>query len=142
MRDLDEPKLWAVLCERFHDIRQRAYAFGLEGTWRGLAEAGPEAPGSLAGWLGLLHEVERLDEGQTDWGVRYGEDDDASDDAAGDGEDDDWWDGWSESGERFGCPSKRCVRTASHGLMPPRCWLSDRPMDPVEDGGSPGGRPD
>ena len=141
MTDLDEAQHWALLCERFHDIRQRAYAFGLERTWRTLAEAGPEAPGSLTGWLGLTRDIERLDRGQTDWGVRYGEDDAATGGSAENAGDEDWWEGWGGPGGLFECPrSRRCGRTAPQGLMRPRCWLSDREMSPSGGDGSPGER--
>jgi hypothetical protein len=126
-----EAARWADLCERFHDIRQRAYAHGLEERWRSLAGAPPQSPGLLAGWRELAQEVERLDEGQDDWAVRHGEDDTTQN-----AEDDDWWDGWGGPADRFECPAVRCGRTASYGLLPPRCWLFDRKMTRVGDGGT------
>lgn len=126
MRDQDETRLWAALCERFHEIRQRAYACGLEQKWRTLAGTEPESPGLLADWLDLMHEIEHLDKSQADWAVRRGEDDE--DAAAEDGADEDWWEGWVDPGARFECPVDRCGRTATHGLLRPRCWLFDRDM--------------
>jgi hypothetical protein len=136
VRNQDENKLWALLCEQFHDIRRRAYACGLEQNWRTLAATEPESSGLLAGWLDLMRELDRRDEGQTNWGVRYGEDDDAEG-----GADDDWWEGWVSPGARFECPVSQCGRTASHGLLPPRCWLFDRDMASARSDGSHGARP-
>jgi len=130
VRDREETDLWAELCDRFHDIRQRAYAHGLENRWRRLAGTGAGTLGPLADWLALVAEIDRLDEGRTDWAVRFGEDD-----AAGGRADDDWWDGWGSAGGRFSCPKHVCARAVSQGLMTPRCWLYDCDMDAAGDGG-------
>jgi hypothetical protein len=121
------PDLWAALCVRFHDLRQRAYAHGMRERWRALVIADQRETDLLARWLDLASEIDGLDGDESNWIVRYGEDDNEDGDA-------DWWSGWDRSPERFVCPTGRCNRVASQGLMPPECWLSRTTM--VQDGTS------
>jgi hypothetical protein len=122
---------WGDICEQFHDIRVRAHAHSLQDDWRTLVtEPGTPTAALLSRWQRLVGEIERLDAGRDDSTVRYG--DDAGEEAAPDEETDSaWLDEWEPESTQFGCPGDLCRRVLTARLMPPRCWLLDRDMEPV-----------
>lgn len=142
---------WEGVCERFHDIRERAHAHALHDDWRALVtEPGTPTAALLLRWQRLVDEIERLDASRDESTVRFGDDIESDVDEPGEPDDVDeadepeqtdsaWLEEWEPESGQFGCPGDLCQRVRTAVLLIPKCWLLNRDMVPVPVAGTPSG---